>query len=181
MTAQLELRTPELRAPRGTLPIGEGWQEVPATSDIVFPFDGAIIAQAPQSVAADSLTALDAAEAARQEVANLTTAERKSILSAVYERLRDDAQRFEDILVLETGKPRVDCRTEVNRTIVTLQATVEEASRIHGETVPLDVQELGRGMIGYYTSSSALLGSTTRCFSPPTSSHRQLPRAAQSS
>lgn len=151
MTAQQELLTPELHAPSGALPIGSGWQEVPGSADIVFPFDGAVIAQAPESTAEDSRTALDAAEAARREVANLTTAERKSILTAIYDKLRGDAQRIEDILVLETGKPRVDCRVEVNRTLVTLQATIEETSHIHGETVPLDVQELGRGMIGYYT------------------------------
>lgn len=146
---------PELHAPAGALPIGTGWRELDASSDIVFPFDGNVFAQAPVSVAADSSDALDAAEAARPEVAALTTAQRKSILSAIHDRLRGDAQRFEDLLVLETGKPRVDCRTEVNRTIVTLQATAEEVSHVTGETVPLDLQELGRGMIGYYTRKPA--------------------------
>lgn len=147
--------TPELLAPAGSLPIGAGWRELEASSDIVFPFDGSVFAQAPVSVAADSSDALDAAEAARPEVAALTTAQRKSILSAIHDRLRADAQRFEDLLVLETGKPRADCRTEVNRTIVTLQATAEEVSHVTGETVPLDLQELGRGMIGYYTRKPA--------------------------
>ena len=36
-----------------------------------------------------------------------------------------------------------------------LQATAEEVSHIGGETVPLDLQELGRGMIGYYTRKPA--------------------------
>ena len=146
---------PELLAPAGALPIGAGWRELPASSDIVFPFDGSVFATAPVSSAADSRDALDAAEAARNEVAQLTTAQRKAILTEVHDRLRADAQRFEDLLVLETGKPRVDCRTEVNRTIVTLQATAEEVSHVHGETVPLDLQELGRGMIGYYTRKPA--------------------------
>src|SRR5690606_7552270 len=79
----------------------------------------------------------------------------KSILNEITDRVRDNADRLEDLLILETGKPRVDCRTEVNRTIVSLQATAEEASHIHGETVPLDLQELGRGMIGYYTRKPA--------------------------
>ena len=150
-----ELGTPELRAPAGALPIGTGWRGLAATSDIVFPFDGSVFAQAPVSSAADSRDALDAAEAARPEVAALTTAERKAILQGIHDRLRADAERFEDLLVLETGKPRADCRVEVNRTIVTLQATIEEVSHVTGETVPLDVQELGRGMIGYYTRKPA--------------------------
>lgn len=150
-----ELGTPELRAPAGALPIGTGWRELAAKSDIVFPFDGSVFAHAPVSAAADSRDALDAAEAARPEVAALTTAERKAILQGIHDRLRADAERFEDLLVLETGKPRADCRVEVNRTIVTLQATIEEVSHVTGETVPLDVQELGRGMIGYYTRKPA--------------------------
>ncbi|WP_307866401.1 aldehyde dehydrogenase family protein [Leucobacter chromiisoli] len=144
-----------LLAPAGALPIGDGWRPAAETSPVVFPFDGGVVAQAPVGTAADSADALDAAEAARAEVAALTTAQRKSILTAVHDRLRAEAERIEDLLILETGKPRVDCRTEVSRTIVTLQATAEEASRIHGETVPLDLQELGRGMIGYYTRKPA--------------------------
>ena len=147
--------TLSLIAPAGQLPIGTAWREVPGVQDVVFPFDGTAVAQAPVSTVADSQAALDAAEAARTEVAALTTAQRKSILLDVHDRLRADAERFVELLILETGKPRVDCQTEVNRTIVTLQATAEEVSHIHGETVPLDLQELGRGMIGYYTRKPA--------------------------
>ena len=140
-----------LLAPARSLPIGDAWRTLEEASDIVFPFDGSVVAQAPVSNAADSRDAMDAAEAVRKEVAALTTAERRSIIVAIHDRVREEAQRLEDLLVLETGKPRADCRVEVNRTIVTLQATAEEVSHIHGETVPLDVQEQGRGMIGYYT------------------------------
>ncbi len=145
----------DLIAPAGALPIGDGWLPVEGALNVVFPYDGSVVGPAPVSRVADSLAALDAAEAARSEVAALTTAQRKSILAAVHDRLAADAQRFEDLLVLETGKPRIDCRTEVSRTIVTLQATAEEVSHVHGETVPLDLQELGRGMIGYYTRKPA--------------------------
>ncbi|GAA1633809.1 aldehyde dehydrogenase family protein [Leucobacter chromiireducens] len=144
-----------LIAPAGQLPIGATWRAVPDSQDVVFPFDGTVVAAAPVSTAAESRDALDAAAAARPEIAALTTAERKAVLLAVHDRLRADAERFVELLILETGKPRVDCQTEVNRTIVTLQATAEEVSHVHGETVPLDLQELGRGMIGYYSRKPA--------------------------
>ena len=145
----------DLLAPAGALPIGDGWRAFDASSDIVFPFDGTVVGTAPVSGEQDSRDALDAAESARPAVAALTTAQRKTILTDLTARVRAEAQHLEDLLVLETGKPRVDCRTEVNRTIVTLEATAEEVSHIHGETVPLDLQELGRGMIGYYTRKPA--------------------------
>lgn len=144
-----------LLAPAGALPIGEGWRVTGVTADVVFPYDDSVFAQVPVSGADDSRDAIDAADAARAAVAALTTAQRKAILTDLTARVREAAGRLEDLLVLETGKPRVDCRTEVSRTLVTLEATAEEVSRIHGETVPLDLQELGRGMIGYYTRKPA--------------------------
>lgn len=145
----------ELRAPAGALPIGAEWRPVAGSGDVVFPFDGSLVARAPQSEVADSAVALDAAEAARAECAALTTAQRKAILSEIGRRIAAERERFEQILVLETGKPLRDCRTEVSRTLVTFEATAEEASHVTGETVPLDLQELGRGMVGYYTRKPA--------------------------
>ena len=144
-----------LLAPAGALPIGDAWRGVRGSLPIVFPYDGSFVADAPLAEVADAEAALDAAEAVRREAAALTTAQRVAVLSTITNRVREVADHLEDLLILETGKPRIDCRTEVNRTIVTLQATAEEASRIHGETVPLDLQELGRGMIGYYTRKPA--------------------------
>ncbi|HEY2059192.1 MAG TPA: aldehyde dehydrogenase family protein, partial [Amycolatopsis sp.] len=54
------------------------------------------------------------------------------------------------LLVLETGKPLVDCRVEVARTIVTWEAAAEEVSRLHGETVPLDLLPSGDGLVGFW-------------------------------
>lgn len=142
-------------APTQRLPIGTEWRHMEHTQSVTFPYNGDVVAEAPVSTVTDSRDALDAAEAALHEMAALTTAERKSILAEIHDRVKADAQRFEDLLVLETGKPRADCRTEITRTIVTLQATAEAASQVNGETVPLDLQELGRGMIGYYTRKPA--------------------------
>ncbi|MEB4613499.1 aldehyde dehydrogenase family protein, partial [Leucobacter sp. M11] len=142
-------------APAGALPIGADWRRTAASAPVVFPYTGETVGHSPTGTVQDARDALDAAEAARAEVAALSTAQRMSILTRVHARLSEEAARLEELLILETGKPRRDCRTEVARTLVTLQATAEEASRIHGETVPLDVQELGRGMIGYYTRKPA--------------------------
>ena len=147
--------TPSLSAEPRALPIGESWRRVEVTVPVTFPYDGSIIAEAPVGTARDARDALDAADGVRSEIADLTTSERKSVLATITERVRNDTARLEDLLVLETGKPRRDCRVEVARTIVALEATVEEVSRVGGETVPLDLQELGRGMIGYYTRRPA--------------------------
>ena len=64
-------------------------------------------------------------------------------------RMRALAERrdeVEQLLVLETGKPLVDCRVEVDRTLLTLLTAAEEVARLHGETVPLDLLPSGEGL-----------------------------------
>src|SRR5690625_6382570 len=117
-----------LHAPERALPIGDGWIRGTDSQEIVFPYNGETVAMAPVSSVQDSRDALDHAERVRAEVATLTTEQRKTALFALTDLVRDHAARLEEILVYETGKPRADCRTEVNRTVVTLQATADRKS-----------------------------------------------------
>jgi acyl-CoA reductase-like NAD-dependent aldehyde dehydrogenase len=68
----------------------------------------------------------------------------------VCEELEQHAEQLAALLVLETGKPLVDCFIEVDRSIVTVRAAGEEAARIHGETVTLDLSPAGEGMTGFW-------------------------------
>lgn len=137
--------------PKG-LPIGESWVENGVTWDeVYFPYDGSRVGQAPIGTIRHARQALDAALAVQPEAASLTGVQRRRVLHQVAEALEENRDQFEQLLVLETGKPLVDCRTEVNRTIFTWTASAEAVSQIHGETVPLDAQPGGEGLIGYWT------------------------------
>ncbi len=132
------------------LPIGDGW--VPAaTADVRFPYDGSVVAPGPVATVADASAALDAALAVRSEAAALPSRVRRDVLLAARDALAARREDLERLLVLETGKPLVDCRVEVDRTLVTLAAAAEEVARLHGETVPLDLLPSGDGMIGFWT------------------------------
>lgn len=154
-SANTKLEVPAMQAPAGKLPIGDSWVAVPGTSPIVFPYTGETFAQAPVGDADDALRALTEAERVRAEMAALTTHKRRMILMGIHHRVRAAREELEELLILETGKPRRDCRTELERTLVTISATAEEVSHIHGETVPLDVQQSGEGMTGFYTRRPA--------------------------
>jgi acyl-CoA reductase-like NAD-dependent aldehyde dehydrogenase len=141
--------TPALPFPAG-LPIGDGW--VPAaTADVRFPYDGSVVAPGPVGAVADAEAALEAALAVRVEVATLPSRVRRDVLLAARDALTARRGDLEQLLVLETGKPLVDCRVEVDRSLVTLAAAAEEVARLHGETVPLDLLPSGDGMIGFWT------------------------------
>jgi acyl-CoA reductase-like NAD-dependent aldehyde dehydrogenase len=132
------------------LPIGDGWRAAPASAPVVFPFDGNSFYDAPVADVGAAHAALSAAASVAPSAAELPTRVRHDLLLDVHARLAGLRDEFIDLLVLETGKPLKDCRVELDRTLLTLVTAAEEASRIHGETVPVDGLPSGDGMIGFY-------------------------------
>jgi acyl-CoA reductase-like NAD-dependent aldehyde dehydrogenase len=132
------------------LPVGDEWVPAPQRADIRFPYDGSLVASAPVGDAATALRALDQAVALRDTVSRLPSHVRRAALSGAHRALAARRTEVEQLLVLETGKPLVDCRTEVDRTLLTLQTSAEEVARLHGETVPLDLLPSGEGLIGFW-------------------------------
>ncbi|MEV4474048.1 aldehyde dehydrogenase family protein [Nonomuraea sp. NPDC049504] len=135
----------------GGLPIGGGWAETADTSPVIFPYDGSEVAAAPLGTPELAARALDAALGVAPAMAALPSHVRRAALIGARDALRDRRDDFERLLVLETGKPLVDCRVEVDRTLVTLESAAEEVARLHGETVPLDLLPSGEGLIGFWT------------------------------
>lgn len=133
------------------LPIGDAWVPAPATAPVIFPFDGSVVADAPVGDVATARRAVDEAVAVARATAALPSHLRRAVLQATHDAMASHRAEFEDLLVLESGKPLVDCRTEVARTLVTLQASAEEVARLHGETVPLDLLPAGEGLVGFWT------------------------------
>jgi acyl-CoA reductase-like NAD-dependent aldehyde dehydrogenase len=132
------------------LPIGELWEPTPITEEIRFPYDGTCIAHVPVGDAGMARRAVDAAVAARDDVGRLPSHVRRSVLRETHRILQTRRADFEKLLVLETGKPLIDCCVEVDRTLLTLEAAAEEVARLHGETVPLDLLPSGEGLVGFW-------------------------------
>ena len=132
------------------LPVGDEWVPAPQQADIRFPYDGSLVASAPVGDAATAGRALDHAVALRDAVGRLPSHVRRAALSGAHRALAARRTEVEQLLVLETGKPLVDCRTEVDRTLLTLQTSAEEVARLHGETVPLDLLPSGEGLVGFW-------------------------------
>ncbi|MFC4494754.1 aldehyde dehydrogenase family protein [Streptomyces ovatisporus] len=133
------------------LPAGETLVTPEHRQPVHFPFDGSEIARAPLGDEAAARQAAGHAASLRTKVGALPARVRRRVLLGVAAALQDVAGPMEDLLVLETGKPRVDCRTEVLRAVATWEATADEVSRTHGETVPLDMLPSGDGMTGFWT------------------------------
>nr|WP_180218755.1 aldehyde dehydrogenase family protein [Streptomyces albus] len=133
------------------LPVGEGRVPAPSHRTVAFPYDASPVAEAPVGDAALAARAVEHAAGLRRRAAALPTRTRRAVLGSVADALEGVAARMEDLLVLETGKPRVDCRTEVVRAVATWRAAADEVAHLHGETVPLDGLPSGDGMTGFWT------------------------------
>ncbi|WSG11243.1 aldehyde dehydrogenase family protein [Nonomuraea sp. NBC_01738] len=133
------------------LPVGAGWVATGDTTDVVFPFDGSTVAKAPLGDAALAARAIEEALAVAPAMAKLPSHARRAALLGAHDALKARAAEFEDLLVLETGKPLADCKVEVARTVITLATAAEEVARLHGETVPLDLLPSGEGLMGFWT------------------------------
>jgi acyl-CoA reductase-like NAD-dependent aldehyde dehydrogenase len=139
----------DLPFPAG-LPIGESWVAAPSTAPVVFPYDGSVVASAPLGDVALAQQALESALSVRDAVSRLPSHVRREALQGALSAVSRHRDAFVDLLVLETGKPIVDCRVEVERTLLTLETSAEEVARLHGETVPLDLLPSGDGLQGFW-------------------------------
>jgi acyl-CoA reductase-like NAD-dependent aldehyde dehydrogenase len=132
------------------LPVGEGWIDPGSTAPVHFPYTGELVAQAPVGTSALAQQAVSVAHELRGTVADLPSHVRRAALTEAHRRLTERRADLERLLVLETGKPLVDCRVEVDRTLLTLLTAAEEVARLHGETVPLDLLPSGEGLVGFW-------------------------------
>lgn len=132
------------------LPIGDSWIPTPSTAPVHFPYDGSVVAEAPVGDVALAKQALENALSVRSQVGRLPSHVRRKALQGAHSALAEHRDAFVDLLVLETGKPLIDCRVEVERTLLTLETSAEEVARLHGETVPLDLLPSGDGLQGFW-------------------------------
>lgn len=103
------------------------------------PYDGASVASVARAGPGDLEAALEASKAGFRATRGLAAWRRHEILVRVAERLAAERERFARTIALEAGKPIVAARAEVDRAVLTVRTSAEEALRIGGEVMPLDV------------------------------------------
>ncbi|MPZ67649.1 MAG: aldehyde dehydrogenase family protein [Pseudonocardiaceae bacterium] len=138
----------------GGLPIGDAWEPAAGTAEVVFPYDGSVIGRAPGGDVTAARRAVDEALTVRQTVGRLPFHVRRNALLAVHDAVAARRDDFPQLLMLETGKPLVDCRVEVDHTLLTLHTAGEEAARLHGETLaarPAAERRRSDGFLGTQT------------------------------
>ena len=84
-----------------------------------------------------------------------TSYERKVMLARVAQEIETNQEAFADLIAHEAGKPITLARAEVTRAISTFQLGSEEATRVGGEVMPLDITAAARGYSGSWMRVAA--------------------------
>jgi acyl-CoA reductase-like NAD-dependent aldehyde dehydrogenase len=98
--------------------------------------------------AIDSAIAL--AAAAAEPMRELPAYQRQQVLLHCAQRFGERAEELAVTLCVEAGKPIRDARGEVTRLIDTFRIAAEEAVRITGEVLPLDISARARAYTGMW-------------------------------
>jgi acyl-CoA reductase-like NAD-dependent aldehyde dehydrogenase len=110
---------------------------------ITSPYSGDLIGRAELATAEDIATAIDAAVDARSAAAALPSHARASVLDRIGAGVSAHRESLARLLAAEAGKPLAMARTEIDRAIFVFRQGAEEAVRMGGDVIPMDLQPHG--------------------------------------
>jgi len=94
--------------------------------------------------------AIEAAAKAAEPMRKMPAFQRQQILEHCVNRFQERFEELAQALCIEAGKPIKDARGEVTRLIDTFKIAAEEATRIYGEVIPMDISPRAQGYSGQW-------------------------------
>ena len=107
--------------------------------NILNPFNGEVVDTVPIGDLGDVKYAIDSANLAKKSICDMSAKEVSNTLYEACEELEEKSEEIAKLISLEVGKPYKHAIVEMQRSVETLKLAAEEAKRIYGESVPLDV------------------------------------------
>lgn len=122
--------------------------DVPSV-DSLSPWDGSVVGRHGVCTEEHVEAAIESSVRGFEATRKLSSFERYDILRRVAAELETHSEAFAVIIAREVGKPLKFARVEVQRAIATFTIASEEAKRIGGEILPLDLNDASRGRVGF--------------------------------
>jgi len=114
-------------------------------TDVRSPQTGEVVTRVRQAGRQDVLEAIEAAVEGFARTRRMASHERAGILARIADNLSRRGEELARVLALEAGKPLKAGTVEVQRCAHTFRHAAEEAGRIGGEVIPMDVVSWGEG------------------------------------
>jgi acyl-CoA reductase-like NAD-dependent aldehyde dehydrogenase len=127
-------------AQTGFLLCGKEWADGDAL-EVRSPWDQGLIGKVSVATRADAREAVNHAVASLRRTRAKPRWKRREILEDIAVSLIEQKDRFAKLILAEAGKPLRLARAEVDRAVLTFRTASEEAARLGGETIPLDLTE----------------------------------------
>lgn len=134
-------------AQTGFLLCGKEWIDGEAL-EVRSPWDQGLVGRVTVATRADARQAVNHAVSSLRRTRALPRWKRRDVLEDVAAALIEQKERFVHLIVAEAGKPVRLARTEVDRAVLTFKSAAEEAARLGGESVPLDLTQGNEGRWG---------------------------------
>ncbi len=131
----------------GFLLCGKEWEDGDVL-EVRSPWDQGLVGRVTVATRADARQAVNHAVASMRRTRALPRWKRREILEDVAATLIEQKERFAQLIVAEAGKPIRLARAEVDRAVLTFKTAAEEAARLGGESIPLDLTEGNQGRWG---------------------------------
>ncbi|HJZ88186.1 MAG TPA: aldehyde dehydrogenase family protein [Polyangia bacterium] len=128
--------------------IGGQWRRGGRLSEIRNPFGGDVVARVCEASADDVDAAIGAAAAAAPLLRGEGAWKRVAVLRAIAAGIERRQGELAEMICLEAGKPIQYARSEAARAVETFSFAADEAARLGGELLPLDVSRSGQGRTG---------------------------------
>jgi acyl-CoA reductase-like NAD-dependent aldehyde dehydrogenase len=119
--------------------IGGEWRTSLRKIQVKNPFNGEVVGEVYLASPDDLEDAVISAQRAFEETKQLPSYKRAEILEFISNEIAKRKEEFSQMITKEMGKPILFSRTEVERAIFTFKIASEEAKRINGELIPLDL------------------------------------------
>ena len=125
-----------------------GWRSSSNTLEVVNPHDGSVVGVTSFATDQDLDDAIGAAQDAFELMRVMPTYERVAALQTLARLLGERQEEVARLIAQEAGKPLRDARVEAARGVFTLEIAAEEARRMEGEMIPLDLMASSKGRFG---------------------------------
>jgi glyceraldehyde-3-phosphate dehydrogenase (NADP+) len=124
------------------------WVESEEPLEVTNPYNGEVIGTTFQASRAQLETAITAAEAVFPTLRAMPTYDRVNLLLALAAKMKECRNELARMIAQEAGKPIRDAEVETDRGVFTIETAAEEAKRIEGEVMPLDLLPSSKGRFG---------------------------------
>ena len=124
------------------------WQTSGDPLEVRSPYSAELIGTTYQASRDQLEQAIVAAEQAFAVTRRMPTYERVTILQKLAAGLKARRDEFAQMIAAEAGKPIRDAEVETDRGVFTLETAAEEAKRLEGEVIPLDLIASSKGRTG---------------------------------